>query len=106
MIPVHVPLIETRADKKRAREIRSAEENFVRRPTPSFYTDGRGICRTLGDPDDFADDSRKPAGFRARARAAAICAECPFSGECLTWAIGSEQTGVFGGEWLRKGKVQ
>lgn len=105
MIPMRVMLVETKADKKRAAIVRSAEENFVRKPTPSFFTDGRGLCRTEGDPDDYAETSRKPAGYKARQRAAIVCRACPFVSECLAWAKESGQSGVFGGSFVMKGEV-
>jgi transcription factor WhiB len=105
MQAIHVPLIETKADKRRAAAVKSAEENFVRKETPRFFVEGLGACRTGGDPDDFTDQTRRKSGYEARARAGIVCGACPFSVECVAWAIDSGQTGVFGGEWLREGKV-
>jgi hypothetical protein len=108
MHAIRVPFFESPADKKRAAVVRSAEENYrATGRTPRFMAEGLGACRTAGDPDDFTnDDTRGIAGREARARAAGICASCPFSGECLRWATETSQTGVFGGEWLRSGVPQ
>jgi hypothetical protein len=108
MQAIHVPFFESRQDKARARVIKSAEENRSDPTrTPAFFRDGLGACRTTGNPDDFTnDDTRGAEGRAARARAAAVCDSCPFSGECLRWAMETSQTGVFGGEWLRTGVPQ
>jgi hypothetical protein len=100
------PLIITKEDKKRTEEIRVAEERARRLRTPEFVRMGKGACGTAANADDFTDDTRRASGWEARARAAAHCRACPFSSECLPWAIETEQSGVFGGEWLRKGVVQ
>lgn len=108
MQAIHVPFFESPADKKRAAAIRSAEEKReAAAGTPAFFRDGLGVCRSVGDPDDFTnDDTRGIAGREARARAAGICGSCPFAVECLRWAMETSQTGVFGGEWLRGGMPQ
>ncbi|HLT96140.1 MAG TPA: WhiB family transcriptional regulator [Acidimicrobiia bacterium] len=39
-----------------------------------------------------------PADLAAVSRAKAMCATCPVAGECLTWAIETNQTeGIWGG---------
>ena len=45
--------------------------------------------------DSYIDDWREAA---ARPRARAVCAGCPVAGECLTWAVETNQTdGIWGG---------
>lgn len=52
-------------------------------------------CLTVMDQVSFFPDKEDLAGI---AKAKAICATCPVAGECLTWAIETNQTeGVWGG---------
>lgn len=99
-----VPNVVTTEDKQRGKVVRIAEEAARKAKTPAFFRDGLGECNRVANADDFTDDTRRPSGFVARARAAAWCERCPFSTPCLTWAVKSEQNGVFGGKWLRNGK--
>lgn len=78
------------------------------RPTyayPEFLSNGEGLCSQKGNPDDFTETSTKSYGYAARARAAAVCDECPFKVDCQEWAVGTEQSGVWGGEWYREGQL-
>ncbi len=106
MRAIHVPMIRTPEDKRRGAAVKSAEEKrgtTVR--TPTFVREGRGACRDAGDPDDFTnDDTRGAAGREARARARAVCGDCPFAAQCLPWAKATNRSGIFGGEWLIAGK--
>lgn len=105
MIIVKTVLTQTPEDKKRARAVKSAEENRERHETPKFFVYGNGVCNRIENADDFTEDSRRPAGYRARGRAKAICGSCPFAADCLAWAVTSGQTGVFGGEWMSNGVI-
>jgi WhiB family redox-sensing transcriptional regulator len=52
-------------------------------------------CAEVGDEVSFFPDPEDLVGI---ARAKAICATCPVSAECLTWAIETNQSeGVWGG---------
>lgn len=102
---VHTPFIVTKQDKRRAHAVRSAEENFVRKEAPRFFVYGNGACKDAGNLDDFTEGSRRIHGKTARQRAAVVCRACPFTADCLAWAITSKQTGVFGAEWLQSGRV-
>jgi transcription factor WhiB len=105
MQTMRVPLIMTVADRRRAEAVKAAEVRAKAAKTPDFIRDGLGACGQAKNADDFTHDARRSkADFAARARAAALCARCPFAAECLPWAEATEQTGVFGGEWLTKGK--
>lgn len=73
---------------------------------PAFVIEGKGRCRSVGDPDDFTEDTLRISGYVRRANAYAVCAGCPFSGECLADGIARQLSGVFGGEWLRDGVMQ
>lgn len=56
-------------------------------------------CATVQDVDFFPD----PADLAAISAAKALCATCPVAGECLTWAIETNQTeGVWGGHTPRE----
>lgn len=51
-------------------------------------------CARQTSVDFFPD----PADVRAISAAKAVCATCPVAGECLTWAIETNQTdGIWGG---------
>lgn len=51
-------------------------------------------CVTVQDVDFFPD----PTDLSAISVAKALCATCPVAGECLTWAIETNQTeGIWGG---------
>jgi WhiB family transcriptional regulator, redox-sensing transcriptional regulator len=51
-------------------------------------------CATSRDVDFFPD----PADLNEISRAKALCAICPVSDECLTWAVETNQTeGIWGG---------
>ena len=100
-----MPLVQTPEDRKRAKEVRDAEALARTRKTPTFVADGLGVCRKKGNADDFTDMTRRREGYLARARAAAVCDECPFRIECESWAVATDQTGVFGGTWVDGGKV-
>lgn len=101
-----VPTVVTPADRARAEVVRQAEVKARAAKMPEFLRNGLGACGEADGADDFTDDTRRNSGWEARARAAAKCGACSFSSECLPWAVASEQSGVFGGEWLIKGKVQ
>jgi hypothetical protein len=104
MHTVSVPFVQTRADIRRARKVRIAEENRKGSITPDFARQGLGLCRTEGDPDDFTNsETRGSEGNEARRRAKAVCHECPFAEQCLTWGTGTSRTGIFGGVWLSSG---
>lgn len=56
-------------------------------------------CATVQDVDFFPD----PADLAAISAAKALCATCPVAGECLTWAIETNQTeGIWGGHTPRE----
>lgn len=71
---------------------------------PEFMASGEGLCLTRGNANDFTESSTKPYGFAARARAAEVCGDCPFSMRCREWAQESGQTGMWGGLWFQDGK--
>lgn len=51
-------------------------------------------CATAPEVDFFPD----PADLAAISAAKALCASCPVAGECLTWAIETNQPeGIWGG---------
>lgn len=51
-------------------------------------------CIERGDIDFFTD----PSDLAAISAAKEVCAGCPVAGECLTWAIETNQTeGIWGG---------
>lgn len=106
MQAIRIPMFITPEDRERAAVVAESEKQARSRPrTPEFIRQGLGACAKAENADDFTEDGRRGrAPYEARARAAAKCRVCPFSDECLPWAIGSEQSGVFGGVWLRKGK--
>jgi hypothetical protein len=73
---------------------------------PDFVSEGLGRCRTVGNADDFTEDTRRANGYMRRARAAAVCEECPFAIECLVDGQTRKLSGVFGGQWLVSGSIQ
>jgi WhiB family redox-sensing transcriptional regulator len=68
----------------------------------------RGRCRDL-DTDLFYPplDHETPRQRRARESAAkAVCSGCPVRGECLAWALATdERLGVWGGKSEREREV-
>jgi WhiB family redox-sensing transcriptional regulator len=51
-------------------------------------------CAIVQDVDFFPD----PADLAAISAAKGVCATCPVAGECLTWAIETNQSeGIWGG---------
>jgi hypothetical protein len=70
---------------------------------PEFLAYARGDCAKKGNPDDFTETSTLSYGYAARARAMAVCHECPFEIECGQWAAETGQTGVWGGQWFERG---
>lgn len=70
-------------------------------PTDTFFPDLDDVSK----PDRFSTDEEREAYSQAciraaavEARAKAICAWCPVSGECLSDAVArGEQDGIFGG---------
>ena len=65
---------------------------------PPFLRDGRGHCMQVDPPDLFTDYGDRGAARRDRiAQAKAVCAGCPFRVPCATWAMDTNQTGVWGG---------
>lgn len=61
-----------------------------------LYIDNwREAAACLDRSTDFFPD---PADIGAISAAKAVCATCPVAGECLTWAIETNQTlGIWGG---------
>ncbi len=99
-----VPMIMTGEDKARAKAVAIAEAQARGIKTPDFMRDGLGACARQGDPDDFVnDETRTLAAAAARARAAAVCAVCPFTADCLRRGMETHETGVYGGVFLRGG---
>ena len=63
---------------------------------PAFLRDGRGPCASA--PNLFTETGDRGDTRRRRvAKAKAICAECPFWSDCLTFALEYFQPGVYGG---------
>jgi WhiB family redox-sensing transcriptional regulator len=57
-------------------------------------------CVALNDEISFFPD---PEDVGAISKAKAVCATCPVSDECLTWAIETNQTeGIWGGHTARE----
>lgn len=57
-------------------------------------------CLSVGEDVSFFPDPEDVAGI---GKAKAVCATCPVSDECLTWAIETNQTeGVWGGHTARE----
>ena len=106
MQAIHVPTFIAPEHKRRAAEVKSAEEKWsAAMRTPDFIRQGLGACAAAENMDDFTNDSQRgKAGMYARQRAAVLCSRCPFAAECLPWAEATEQSGVFGGVWLVNGK--
>lgn len=107
MHTIRIPLVVTQEDKRRAAVVRSAEEGRIKTKTPDFVREGLGACRNSPiDPDNFTnDDTRGASGREARNLARAVCRTCPFAEGCLPWAMESGLSGIFGGEWLRAGRM-
>lgn len=61
-----------------------------------LYIDSwREAAACLDNSTDFFPD---PADIGSISAAKAVCATCPVAGECLTWAIETNQTeGIWGG---------
>lgn len=95
-------IVQTPEDKRRARAVKSAEENHQPSDIPSWF--GFGKCAKEGSPDDFANDTNRMDGKLARARAKAVCRTCPFMDECFGWGQSAGMSGVFGAQWLRSGR--
>ena len=102
-----VLVVQTEEDKRRAEAVRSAEAERKRASALPFFFSGDDLpCKTHPTPDDFTETGVQSYGRRARARAKAACGGCPFPVECLTWAVETGQSGVFGGEWLIGGRIR
>lgn len=57
-------------------------------------------CAALGDDISFFPDPEDIGGI---GKAKAVCASCPVSDECLTWAIETNQSeGIWGGHTARE----
>lgn len=105
MKTVQVPLVVTTEDRKRQKYVIIAEAKARGIKTPDFMIDGLGLCAKVGDPDDFTNTETRYAGaVAARERAKAICRTCPFAEECLQRGLDTNETGVYGGEYLIKGR--
>ena len=62
----------------------------------SYIDDWREAAACLDTPG--VDFFPEPADLAAISRAKAVCAGCPVAGECLTWAVETNQTdGIWGG---------
>jgi WhiB family redox-sensing transcriptional regulator len=65
---------------------------------PPWRGDRRIRCRPHTAGLFHAPAGERPPAKRAREAAAkALCTECPRSGDCLDWAIGTGQSGIWGG---------
>ncbi|MGA7272006.1 MAG: WhiB family transcriptional regulator [Acidimicrobiia bacterium] len=67
-----------------------------RQTAPEYMESWReaAACRGTVEIDFFCDPSDRTAISAAKA----LCAGCPVAGECLTWAIETNQTdGIWGG---------
>lgn len=63
---------------------------------PDYLDSWREVaaCRGAAQVDFFCD----PSDRRATSAARALCAGCPVAGECLSWAIETnQQEGIWGG---------
>ncbi len=78
---------------------RSGMKTFIRNRVADFAPrlSQPGYCETADNPDDWTEDETGEAGHQARARAAALCLNCPVLNECLEWALAHDPRGVWGG---------
>ena len=62
---------------------------------PSFTDKGPAPCSTA-DPEAFFPERAK-GNAPESAMAKAICKSCPYTFECLEWALSHDERGIWGG---------
>jgi len=63
---------------------------------PDFFEKGRAACTDM-EIDTFFPE-KEDIDYRRNVQAAKkICGTCPYSSECLEWALKYEQHGIWGG---------
>lgn len=65
---------------------------------PDFFDKGPAACTSPEvDPDIFFTDPKEDSYLKDTNRAKAYCGICVYKSECLTWALESDEIGVWGG---------